>query len=657
MSDTPPALPNRTNAARAEAADTAQEETRKEQLARLVLDRWRKSHDELMEARRHYWLNFAFYRGQQWLYWDSVRNQAEPLTPHTYEGERLRVTINKFQPRINAVIGRLADKDLSFEAQPDAADDVTLKAGHLAETVIEHIRVTHGWEELRREELFLAYMGGASAIAWDWDKTQGTPLTVDDAAGTPIGTGESIEEALSIAEFGIEPGVRDQRHATWWIKGIAVPVERAKERFGLSWTPKTDSDEQLSPMHRSMLFERGEQVRNLCAVYTLYERPHGKEKGRIVSVINGKVVEERKWTFPDADRLNLRVFCHTKVPGRWFGITPASDARRVQVAYNAIQSLLLEHSKLSGNARLMVPKGALDDETILSDEPGEIVEYWATEGAPAYLAPPQLPRYMTQMPELLEAQMDDLLSTHAVSRGIAPGDRNSGLAISILAERNDTPLGPLGRDQAAGWSEIGSAVLRIYETNVPEVRKVTIYTDRKVPAQSSWSGKDLHGQTRLRVPTENTMPTSKLATASMLGDMLARFPQLAQNIDASALTRVLQVPGIGALAEFNDPNAKWAAYENDVMAGGNPMIPEKWHNHARHIAEHNAFRNTARFYELPEEIKQVFEAHQQAHQRLLETEAEEQAQANALAPGIGGLPQADEPIGSAVPNPMTGGQQ
>ena len=97
--------------------------------------------------------------------------------------------------------------------------------------------------------------------------------------------------------------------------------------------------------------------------------------------------------------------------------------------------------------------------------------------------------------------------------GEAPGDRNSGLALSILAEKDETPLGPMAMNQQRGWQSIAEMVLATMrhlmqqvdaaraKHGLPgmEVQDTLIRPDQSV-VQFQWSAADLPEHPVLRAP-------------------------------------------------------------------------------------------------------------------------------------------------------------
>ena len=95
-------------------------------VAALTRKRWEMGTQELMVARRNYWINLAFYLGEQWLWWNEARNMVDrmPLAWSPLGPDRAHLTINRIRPNTNILLGRMLDVPLPFGVPPtDSADD------------------------------------------------------------------------------------------------------------------------------------------------------------------------------------------------------------------------------------------------------------------------------------------------------------------------------------------------------------------------------------------------------------------------------------------------------------------------------------------------------------------------------------------------------
>lgn len=625
-------------------------------IAGWIRSEWEKGDAALAQERRDFWLNYAFIEGEQWVYWHPHSREVAEF-PRGRDSDRVRLVANKMQPNLITLLAKLTKQNLSFEVLPTSADDADLAASRLAEHLLESHRLEQGWESVRRDNLFNVFLGATAAIAVEWDPNCGDQLGVDEETGEVIGEGNVVLSPLAITEFTIEPGTKSPRDARWVIIASALPPAQVREKYRMDKEPAADTSLASGPLQRRLWNERGFPSNvELSTVYTYYRRPsHNEPQGRHVVVCGNDVIHDGPWPFP-FKRLNVQVFRQQQLPKRWTGHTMLTDARPLQVAFNHAVSNLSEHMKLAGNARLAIPDTAGIEEEDLTDTPGEIVRYDGQAGAPpAYIAPPNLPRWLIDHANRLEAKLDDVMSVHDISRGQAPGDRNSGLALSVLAEKDETPLGMMAHDQGEGWGELASMVLELWAAKVPERRSARVMTETGIPMVRDWTGRQLRGQTRATVPIDTVLPHSRVALQAWVMAIGEKFPQ-AMPQNPATLARMMDLPASAMFGEMADADVSQAMNENHLMSVGiipalddHDPFPQEYDNHAVHIAEHNRLRKSRAYIYAEANVRRIVDAHIAAHEQLARAQAIDQLKLNQAQPGAGAMPQANEPAGSAVP--------
>lgn len=626
-------------------------------VAALVKRRWDDSDRELLEVRRDYALNDSFYRGHQWVWSNDATRQLEDVRAQYDERgrERPKVTADLLGSRVENLLGRFMDSKLTFEALADSSESSVLEGARLAEWVIESTHDEQGWEDVREDEWLATILGGTAGVMFErTGRSKAAEVGVDDRTQNAYVGDDLTITSLAVDEFGLEPGSASVRAARWFVVARVLPPEQIQATYQLDWTPKADAYSSRSPLSRRLAGRVDERVPNLATLYVCYERPNPLcPEGRHIVCTSDRVVIDEGWPFPDRSRLNLVIQRFKRVRGHWYGTTPMNAARRQQAYYNMLKSIIAEHTDKAGNARLMVPIGSVESLEVFGDVAGETIPYNAQAGgAPGYMDPPQLARWLHNELGAIEQLVDDMLFTHAVSRGAVQLDRQSGLALSVAAEKNDTPLGRPAREHAAGWEQVASWHAQCYEQDKTTKREAKVEIGPGVPVTVHWTGDRLRGQTRFRVPLETAMPSSKAATQAALIQIKQAFPEQFANMDAGSLTRLLQLPNQREFSSVLDSDAACAQRENALMATGQVALPEKWHNHAKHIAEHNRYRNSPDFQFADQQTRDVFELHLQGHQQMIAEEMQAQAALNAIQPGMAAMPQAHNPIGSAVPVPV-----
>jgi hypothetical protein len=627
-----------------------------------VIELWNKADTYLLKERRDYWMNASYYAGLQWIWWDYTRNIVQELDYNTDYEKFTRITVDKFGPRVTNLVARMTRSPLVWEVEPSGIDDSNLRRQRLQEQLLLSESYEQHWDDIREESLLQTLFGGVAAISVDWDPDLGPTAAIDPVTNIAIPTGGVSITPLCISEFTLEPGSADEFASRYWIKCVAMPPEQVKEKYKLDWLPAPDAEAALSSRHRTLLTRRPQgQPPRLTLVYCYYERPTETTPGCVIHVVNGKQVYGygdggAGWPFPFT-HLNIALGKQRRIPRTWVGHTLLSPARDIQYAYNRARSTILEHMRKAANARLMVPVGSIEDSDTVTTDPADILEYNAEIGEPHWQMAPDVPRWISNEATQLEMEMDDIFFTHSVSRGQAPGDRNSGLALSVLAEKDDTPLGPMARNQSQLWSRVGKMTLQLYRAYAEQsgmVRTQTLTTPQGNTIQFAWSADDIDDNPQVKVPLDATAPRSKIATQSVLTSLADRFPQAFANADPLALARMLDLPDPKGYLATMDADIAKAEWENGLLMQATPVMPATFDDHAKHIAQHNKERKTAAYELASADVRQAIDLHIQAHETLAAEEAAQQLQLMQQMPGAQALPQANEPPGSMVPQPQLG---
>jgi hypothetical protein len=598
----------------------------------------------LRSEQQDYWLNHAFLHGYQWLYWSSASGRLDEMPS---DPERVQATVNRLWPNTRTIVSTLMQRNLTFEVPPNAADDSHVRGARLAETIATAIHHDHMWEELRENLYYAVWKGGTAAMCIDWDD-DAEDVTLDDTQGDPLEKGSTYEEHLNITQFVVEPGARYPEKARWWIKSVALPPEQVKDMFDLDELPPADATAGLAPFHRKLMsHDRGgdAELSDLTLVLTYYERPNpSTPKGRVCVVVDSQSVFDEDWPFPFTDRLNLVVVRETLRENRWTGDTVLTAARPLQTLLNVSWSSVAEHMKLAGNARLLVPYSSIEMMEQITDLPGEMVPYNdALPVKPDYLSPPVMPHWWVEEPEKLADQIDDILGVHDISRGAAPANIESGFGLTILAEKDSTPIGRLTKETAGAFGRLMTMALMIYEdkTKGKKVsRRSVVRIPGNAPLDVQWNGDDLKGQTTAIVPEEAIMPRSRAAAMEFAKDMLQTYGP--EEITPATFIALAELPNGRDLLAVTSPDTDRARRENAHFGLGRQSIPRPWDNHETHIAEHNKFRKTVDFEMLNPEEQEMIAEHIKAHETLAAEEIGSARMRSNLDPALGMAPTAVE---------------
>lgn len=639
-----------------------------------VVERWKLVQDDMIDIRRNYLLNTSFFHGDQWVRWDDSASTVNIMQFLSDQEGQARATVNKLKPRFISLLARLCRTPLSFENKPEGVDSFALQKARLGDQVLEVKAHRDGWAKVRRHEVRDALMGGVAGVIVEPGYLYEDDEISDGLGGTikvPSQPAPSLR-SLSGIEFGLEPGTTDERDALWCIINTTLTPGQTKRAYNLPKEPPTDSDAAQGAMLRALRSNRrGSTNARGCMVLVYYEKPTDKSPGIVLHVTGGKIVKQTNWPYPFKD-LPVTTFTETEIAGTWKGDTRMNDARQLQMQINKAYTTINANLGRTDNARLLMPDGAVSDgEDDLTGVAGEVVHYDQDRGKPYWLEAPQIPRWLREHIQNLEGELDDLFSTHAVSRGQAPGDRNSGLALSILAEKDETPLGIIAEDQQRGWQRIAEHVLMLERWLLQVVDAGTADQQDAQPMQVSdvvmsqgqgdqrdgskevtWSAEDLCEHPVVHVPMDAVQPRSKAAVQDVMLKLATTFPTMFAQLGPAQMAAILEVDDVAAFTHISDPHIENANWENARMAAGaDETVVEitDWQPHAIHIVEHNRFRASASYRDADDQTRKFIDVHVQAHEKLLLDQhnaemAQQAQQALALDPNAGqGVPSQSQP--------------
>jgi hypothetical protein len=147
-----------------------------------------------------------------------------------------------------------------------------------------------------------------------------------------------------------------------------------------------------------------------------------------------------KGRFPAA-RIPIQLIKYTPIPGYLWGSGLVEPLIDLQTMYNDFRTQIILNAKMMTNPKILVPDGCLKEPgKAFSSAEGEKVYYNPEKGAPSPWQSAALPQYLTMQPALLQSEMQDVASIHAVSLGKRAVGLTSGKAINALAENDMSQL-------------------------------------------------------------------------------------------------------------------------------------------------------------------------------------------------------------------------
>lgn len=598
-----------------------------------------------------WFLNMAFYVGQQWCFWNRGRLDQPQVPKH-----RMLVTDNRILPVVQTRIAKKVKQRPTWMVTPQSPEDSDIDAAQLAETILEGFLWKHlHMQEKLNDVLLWADICGAGFWKIYWDSKAGDRVEVlvgQDGQPIPDQNGRLIKaaqlpqlpqgaqtQAISQGDVCIEvrspfevipdPLAKSLHECEWLIEEVVQSTEYVKSRYGKDLEGDTD----VSPGWLEGRFiggfggttggsaYKGVKVNEFWAKPST-QFPQGK---RIVWTKNDVLGEYDN----PYESLPYVMFTGVPVAGRFWPTSIVEQLRGPQVELNKIKSQIRENAQRIGNPALLRSRQANVKYTGL---PGEEVLYDDTtpNSVPTYLQPPSMPAYVVQEIDRIEAAIREISGQHEVTSSQVPAGVTAASAINLLLEQDDTRLGPAIYDMEQQLGYAGQMVLRLVGKYYSDERTVQIAGDEGDWDIFGFKGEMLKDNTQVEVQAGSAFPASKAAKQAAMTQTLTLFVQNGIPLDPRALRKFFrdyQVGGLEQLIADVTNDLRQVKRENRLMYQGQPLVPNSFDDHEAHVAEHSDEMKSARYQRADPRVRQIFERHLELHKNELRAiQAQQQAQ-------------------------------
>ena len=591
-------------------------------------------------------LNYAYYFGEQWLFWNRGRLDRPRLDPH-----RVTLTDNRIIGIVRTELAKMTKSKPSFQVVPTTPEDADVQASIMAEKILDYLwRKEHLRNKLVDVLLWSRITGsGFWKIVWDNSKgkkvqvladNEGKPVlhaetgapmkpeAVQDEEGKlpeglqpkTIATGDVHVETVAPFEFLADPIARRIEDCEWCIQENVKSQEYVKQHYGI--VVPTDTDIAPGPTEARMFpsYQMG-GTSNYKGVklHEYWCKPNETHpEGRRAVWCKGKMLFEGPNPY---GCLPYVMFTGIPIPGRFWPTSTVEQLRTPQTELNKIRSQILESAQRTGNPAFMSSRQA---NISYSGVPGERIDYDDTvpNAVPSYLEPPPMPAYVLQQQERIEQSMQDISGQHEVSNAQVPAGVKAASAINLLQEADDTRLGPNIYDMEETLGVAGSMLLKLVAKYWTDERTIIIAGKDHALDSMVFKGAALKENTEVEVQAGSQFPKSKAAKQAAIQDMLNLYFQYQgqQPMNKRMIGKVLEDMEAGALAKlFGDVSVDESQInrENQQISQGMPIQINAFDNHEAHIEGHEEFQKGPTYLGLGPLIAQVMENHVNEHRQQL----------------------------------------
>jgi len=559
----------------------------------------KKRYEAAREARRLYerqwYLNLAFVLGEQWVAYDKRYNTLRLTLPS--KGPRL--VSNIIAPRVRLELAALTKLPPAYRVECPS-----MATSRIIHYYLDYLWRTYKYEKVFRDALLWAIVASTGFVKVFYDPDVG-PVYGDLQSGDP--------RVDSCAPFELlwDPYARDVSEASWVIHERVRSRKYVKQKYGKD-VGGAPADSMLMSVLGSLRINLNTSRLPSTTVCEYWERPNPDNPEGLYVVYSGStVLYEGPNPYADTCPIPFVKLVHTPVPGEFYGTTWVSDTRQVNVLYNRLRNDILENAVKLSNPPLLAPMGSIPGEIKMN--PGEVIAYnplVLQGGRVDQLKIEPFPAQAVNMLVRLEQEADEMAGVTALTRGGMPRGVRSAQQLSTLVAMEDQRRQISLQDYTNALEDALTYALRL-------ARKY-LYLPRKLGSGNNAAfvlrGSDIPPDAQVKVTVDLHPPEPDEREEQRL---LALFDRGVLQ-DPRLLVRLLQYGSKEEVFADIDLDEAQVQRENTRLADGVQVMPEDFHNHMLHIVEHNRFRKTEVYEQLPPERKQLFAQHVAVHQQFMQ---------------------------------------
>jgi hypothetical protein len=235
-----------------------------------------------------------------------------------------------------------------------------------------------------------------------------------------------------------------------------------------------------------------------------------------------------------------------------------------------------------------------------------------------------------------------------VTRGEIPAANITGVAINLLQEADNTPLGPLAQRIARAYGEIGMKMVTLCQRFYQEPRMLSVTGEGHEAEVLEFLGDRHPTELTVRCAVDSILPESRAAKQA----------RAVEAVQIGAIDPIRHGDKLRRMLEFGDPNEIWeeqdghaqkARRENKRLLAGQMVQVDTFDDDLVHMSSHDRVRVGVEYEQMPPQVRAVFDAHCNMHldkQRALSMMS--QPASPAAAPQAPPAPAGDAGLGGAL---------
>jgi hypothetical protein len=329
-------------------------------------------------------------------------------------------------------------------------------------------------------------------------------------------------------------------------------------------------------------------------------------------VVGDKVIsknEWRDWYFPIIDLYEI------ETPGVEMNTNTIEQMIPDQRLYNLSKKIGLKAQKKS-LGKWMAPKTSGLDTGKMTDDPDEIVMYNVNATNPAsvpqHMAGPQPTQHFYETLQMAKLDMEEISGVREVSRGGNVGQK-SGRAIALLQEQDEGKLTTILKLHEDRMTLIGRKYLKMAKHFYKEEQLIKRTFPNGLTKIRTFKSSDIDFADDIIIVPGSNFPVSQVVQREIIMTMATA----GLLTDPKKIFRAYQAGSLEHYFVIEDPDSITALWENDQMLAGVMQEVEPFQDHKIHLDVVNEVRKSIKWKNLPDNIKEMFNAHGTEHEKYV----------------------------------------
>ena len=571
---------------------------------KVIVDFVTNDFKQKQEERRPYeliWeLNMNFYVGNQYSYIMPSGTLSEIEKNYIWEN---REVYNHIAPIIESRLSKLNKVKPQVEVKPSSNTDADTYSAKLAKAILSSNFKENNISSLVNAATHWSEITGTSFYKVSWDTNQLSTNEVASKNGGDVkisvcspfeiypdsNFSESLEDCSSIIETRAYPAA--EINSEWGINLAGEDVDL----FELSNSTANSNFSGRSNYTKVLHSKKHDYL----LLIERYEKPTKRHpNGKLTIVCKDKLLYDGDLPYVNS-KSNVRTYpfikqVSIKQLSCFWGMSVIERCIPLQRAYNSLKNRKHEFLSRLTSGVLTVEDGSVDIDNLEINgiEPGKIIVYRNGSTPPKFLDPGTIPEDFEKEETKLLNELNNLSCISEISTNTTlPAGINSGTAISLLVEEDESRLSFTAEHLRTSLTQIAKQALYLYKQFASTIRLNKLADNNGMLELFYWTNNDISCD-NITIDCENELDNTNSHKKELLIKLLEKgiFQDKNGTISHDTKEKILSELGFNNWCTFDDIeelHRKKAAKENLTLT--NLEDPLEIDEHQIHINEHTKF--------------------------------------------------------------------